>query len=65
MKIVVASVLVDDQEKALRFYTDVLGPLARSIPFGYWFIRTVDGVDLKDPLEAAKGRPVFELHSVA
>jgi len=25
MKIVVSSVLVDDQEKALRFYTDVLG----------------------------------------
>ena len=25
MKIVVTSVLVDDQEKALRFYTDVLG----------------------------------------
>jgi catechol 2,3-dioxygenase-like lactoylglutathione lyase family enzyme len=25
MKIVITSVLVDDQEKALRFYTDVLG----------------------------------------
>ena len=25
MRIVVASVLVDDQDKALRFYTDVLG----------------------------------------
>jgi catechol 2,3-dioxygenase-like lactoylglutathione lyase family enzyme len=25
MKIVVTSVLVDDQEKALRFYTDILG----------------------------------------
>lgn len=25
MKIVVTSVLVDDQENALRFYTDVLG----------------------------------------
>lgn len=25
MRIVVTSVLVDDQEKALRFYTDVLG----------------------------------------
>jgi catechol 2,3-dioxygenase-like lactoylglutathione lyase family enzyme len=32
MKIVVTSVLVDDQDKALRFYTDVLGfemPMAR------------------------------------
>jgi len=25
MRIVITSVLVDDQEKALRFYTDVLG----------------------------------------
>ena len=54
-----------DPAQRVEFFRDVLGPLARSIPFGYWFIRTVDGVDLKDPLEAAKGRPVFELHSVA
>jgi hypothetical protein len=27
-----------------------------------WFIRTVDGVDLDRPLEAAEGRRVFELH---
>ena len=25
MRITIASVLVDDQEKALRFYTDILG----------------------------------------
>ena len=35
---------------------------ARSIPFGYWFIRLVDGVDLDDPVKAAAGRRVFELH---
>src|SRR5262245_7375802 len=35
MKIVVTSVLVDDQEKALRFYTDVLGFLKKEdIPLG-------------------------------
>ena len=35
MKIVVTSVLVDDQEKALRFYTDVLGFEKRQdIPLG-------------------------------
>jgi catechol 2,3-dioxygenase-like lactoylglutathione lyase family enzyme len=35
MRIVVASVLVDDQEKALRFYTDVLGFLKKDdIPMG-------------------------------
>jgi catechol 2,3-dioxygenase-like lactoylglutathione lyase family enzyme len=35
MKIVVTSVFVDDQEKALRFYTDVLGFVKkRDIPLG-------------------------------
>ena len=35
MKIVVTSVLVDDQEKALRFYTDVLGFTKKAdIPMG-------------------------------
>jgi deazaflavin-dependent oxidoreductase (nitroreductase family) len=52
-----------DQAQRLVFFRDVLGPLARSIPFGVWFIRTVDGVDLNDPVEAADGRPVFELHA--
>jgi catechol 2,3-dioxygenase-like lactoylglutathione lyase family enzyme len=35
MRIVVTSVLVDDQEKALRFYTDVLGFVTKNdIPMG-------------------------------
>jgi catechol 2,3-dioxygenase-like lactoylglutathione lyase family enzyme len=35
MRIVVTSVLVDDQEKALRFYTDVLGFAKKAdIPMG-------------------------------
>jgi catechol 2,3-dioxygenase-like lactoylglutathione lyase family enzyme len=35
MKIVVTSVLVDDQDKALRFYTDVLGFVKKTeIPMG-------------------------------
>ena len=35
MRIVVTSVLVDDQEKALRFYTDVLGFTKKAdIPMG-------------------------------
>ena len=35
MKIVVTSVLVDDQEKALRFYTDVLGFVKKEdVPMG-------------------------------
>jgi deazaflavin-dependent oxidoreductase (nitroreductase family) len=52
-----------DPTQRIEFFRDVLGPVARGIPFGAWFIRTVDGVDLDDPLRAADGRVVFELHA--
>jgi deazaflavin-dependent oxidoreductase (nitroreductase family) len=45
----------------VAYFRDVLGPLARGIPFGVQFIRIVDGVDLNDPVAAAEGRRVFEL----
>ena len=51
-----------DPTQRVEFFRDILGPLARGIPFGVWFIRIADKVDLDDPLEAAEGRPVFELH---
>lgn len=51
-----------DPKQRVEFFRDILGPLARGIPFGVWFIRTVDGVDLDRPLEAAEGRRVFELY---
>ena len=51
-----------DLTQRVGYFRDVLGPLARSIPFGVHFIRIVDGVDLDRPLEAAQGRRVFELH---
>ena len=51
-----------DQPERVAFFRDILGPLARGIPGGTWFIRTLDGVDLNRPLEAAEGRRVFELH---
>jgi deazaflavin-dependent oxidoreductase (nitroreductase family) len=54
-----------DPTQRVGFFRDVLGPLARGIPFGTWFIRIVDGVDLADPFEAAEGRCVFELHQLA
>ena len=42
MKIVVTSVLVDDQEKALRFYTDILGFIKKNdIPMGQFRWLTV------------------------
>jgi deazaflavin-dependent oxidoreductase (nitroreductase family) len=51
-----------DEPQRIGFFRDVLGPVARDMRFGMWFIRTVDGVDLDHPLEAAEGRRVFELH---
>lgn len=53
-----------DETQRVEFFRDVIGPLARSIPFGVWFIRIADGVDLNHPEEAAEGRPVFELRPV-
>ena len=53
-----------DATERVAFFRDVAGPLARSIPFGVWFIGIVDGVDVRRPVEAAEGRPVFELHAV-
>ena len=50
-----------DPTERVAFFRDVLGPVARGIPFGVRFIRFVDGVDLNDPVDAAEGRPVFEL----
>jgi deazaflavin-dependent oxidoreductase (nitroreductase family) len=56
----VAATELDDAQR-VEFFRDILGPFARRIPFGVWFIRIVDGVDLDDPEEAARGRRVFEL----
>jgi deazaflavin-dependent oxidoreductase (nitroreductase family) len=53
-----------DPSQRVEFFREVLGPVARSMPFGRWFIRTVDGVDLDHPLEEAEGRRVFELHAL-
>ncbi|HEY1387731.1 MAG TPA: nitroreductase family deazaflavin-dependent oxidoreductase [Ktedonobacterales bacterium] len=53
-----------DPTQRVGYFRDVLSPLARSFPFGVWFIRIVDGVDLNDPVAAAAGRRVFELHTV-
>jgi deazaflavin-dependent oxidoreductase (nitroreductase family) len=53
-----------DPAERVGYFRDVLAPLARSIPFGIQFFRLVDGVDLSDPVAAAEGRRVFELHPV-
>jgi deazaflavin-dependent oxidoreductase (nitroreductase family) len=51
-----------EPNQRVEFFRDILGPLARSIPLGVWFIRIVDQVDLDDPVKVAEDRRVFELH---
>ncbi len=52
MKIAMTSVLVDDQEKALRFYTDVLGFQPRhDVPLGEHRWITVVSADSPDGVE--------------
>jgi hypothetical protein len=49
-------------DEAIAFFRDTLPALARS--YGWlatWIVRNVDKIDLDNPLEAAQGRPVFEL----
>jgi deazaflavin-dependent oxidoreductase (nitroreductase family) len=48
--------------EAVDFVRDVLAPRARRTRVGSWIVRHVDRIDLDDPVEAARGRPVFELH---
>jgi catechol 2,3-dioxygenase-like lactoylglutathione lyase family enzyme len=54
VRITVTSVLVDDQEKALRFYTDVLGFVTKTeIPMGEHRWLTVVSPDDPDGVELA------------
>lgn len=51
-----------DAPEAAAFIRDVLAPVARQTRIGAWIVRTVDKIDIDHPVEAAQGRPVFELH---
>jgi hypothetical protein len=53
-----------DEPQRVEFFRDFYGPLVRSIPFGYWLVRLVDGVDINQPAELARDRRVFELHAL-
>ncbi len=53
-----------DEAERVVYFRDLYGPLARSIPGGFTLVRIVDGVDLHDPVAAAEGRRVFELHPI-
>ncbi len=48
--------------EAVEFFRDVLGPRVRRTRVGSWIVRNLDRVDIDHPVEAAEGRPVFELH---
>lgn len=48
--------------ETLAFFRDVLRPRVQQTRVGAWIVRHLDQVDLDHPEEAAKGRPVFELH---
>jgi deazaflavin-dependent oxidoreductase (nitroreductase family) len=50
--------------EAVGFVRDVLAPRARRTRAAAWIVRHVDGIDVENPVEAARGRPVFELHGV-
>ncbi len=49
------------EQEAAGFIRDVLVPIGRTNKFGNWFVRNVDKIDIDHPVEAARGRPVFEL----
>jgi deazaflavin-dependent oxidoreductase (nitroreductase family) len=51
-----------EANERVRFFRDVLGPFARSIPGGMTFVRLLDQTDLQDPEAVARDRRVFELH---
>jgi deazaflavin-dependent oxidoreductase (nitroreductase family) len=51
-----------DVPQRVEFFRDILAPYARHIPFGFIFVRLIDGVDLNHPVEIAQDRRVFELH---
>ena len=52
MRIKLTSVLVDDQDKALRFYTDVLGFVKKNdIPLGEYRWLTVVSPETPDDIE--------------
>lgn len=53
-----------DPVERVAFFRETFAPVARAMPFGARFARLLDGVDIDDPVGAAKDRAVFELHPV-
>ena len=51
--------------EAVAFFRNVLGKRVQRTRVGAWIVRHIDQVDLDHPEEAARGRPVFELHPLS
>ena len=50
-------------DEAIAFFRDGLAPRYRRTNWlGRWIVRNLDKVDVENPVEAASGRPVFELY---
>lgn len=48
--------------EAVTFFRDVVAPVVRYYGWlAMWIVRNVDKIDIDNPVEAAQGRPVFEL----
>lgn len=52
-----------DQGERIAFYRDVLDPYLETHRFAAWIVRNLDRIG-PDPVEAAAGRPIFELQRV-
>ena len=50
--------------EAAEFILDVVAPHARRSRIGEWFVRSIDRIDIDDPVAASQGRPVFELFPI-
>lgn len=44
-------------DEAVAFYRDLLAPFARATPIAAWIVRHVDGIDVDDPVGAARAAP--------
>ena len=54
-----------DHDQAAGFVRDVISPVAQRSRLGNWFVRKIDKIDIDNPDEAVRGRPVFEIFPLA
>ncbi len=52
-----------DRAQTIRFFREILNPYVRTDRLARWFVRGLEQI-VEDPVEAARGRIVFEVHRV-